>query len=219
MIRANKCVNEPAMRGAAGRVRESTTAACGTRCVMDGTCTSRGEWRTRCRSAHRAWRRDAGLALPAVIAVGAAVAALTGTWFESALTESRRARAWSDRLIAFHAADAALAACTARLLHGAAPYLDEAALPAEPDAWRRTPALGVADAFAPFAAWPMAAQPPRCLIEAWRGAGPAGSRAYLVTARGVGSHASSVVWLQSQVALRDGRIVAGRWRRVVAVHQ
>ncbi len=219
MIRANKCVNEPAMRGAAGRVRESTTAACGTRCVMDGTCTSRGEWRTCCRSAHRAWRRDAGLALPAVIAVGAAVAALTGTWFESALTESRRARALSDRLIAFHAADAALAACTARLLRGAAPYLDEAVSHAEPDAWRRTPALGVADAFAPFAAWPMAAQPPRCLIEAWRGAGPAGSRAYLVTARGVGSHASSVVWLQSQVALRDGRIVAGRWRRVAAVHQ
>jgi Tfp pilus assembly protein PilX len=59
--------------------------------------------------------------------------------------------------------------------------------------------------------------PPRCLIEAWRGAGPAGSRAYLVTARGVGGDASSVVWLQSQLALRDGRIVAQRWRRVVTV--
>ncbi|WP_409364531.1 hypothetical protein [Burkholderia sp. Bp8998] len=158
------------------------------------------------------------MALPAVIAVGAAVAALTGTWFESALTESRRTRALSDRLIAFHAADAALVACTARLLRGGAPYMDEPASPGEPDAWRRTPALGGADAFVPFASWPMAAQPPRCLIEAWRGVGPQGSRAYLITARGVGGHASSVVWLQSQVALRDGRIVAQRWRRVAAVH-
>ncbi|WP_321819985.1 MULTISPECIES: hypothetical protein [unclassified Burkholderia] len=175
--------------------------------------------RARFPSASRGWRRDAGLALPAVIAVGAAVAALTGTWFESALTESRRTRALSDRLIAFHAADAALAACTARLLRGGAPYMDEPLSPGEPDAWRRTPALGVDDAFAPFASWPMAARPPRCLIEAWRGVGPQGSRAYLVTARGVGGHASSVVWLQSQVALRDGRIVAQRWRRVAAVHR
>ncbi|VVU53755.1 hypothetical protein BAN20980_06418 [Burkholderia anthina] len=219
MNRANECVNEPAMRGAAGHVRESTMEAGGAQRVMGGTCMSRREWRTGGRSANRAWRRDAGLALPVVIAVGAAVAALTGTWFEAALTESRRARALSDRLIAFHAADAALTACTARLLRGAAPYVDEAASHVEPDAWRRTPALSAADAFAPFASWPMAAQPPRCLIEAWRGAGPAGSRAYLVTARGVGGHASSVVWLQSQVALRDGRIVAGHWRRVAAMHQ
>ncbi|MDI9701549.1 hypothetical protein QM312_37215, partial [Burkholderia cenocepacia] len=61
----------------------------------------------RLRPARRAGRRDAGLALPAVIAVGAAVAALTGTWFDAALTESRRTRALSDRLIAFHAASAA----------------------------------------------------------------------------------------------------------------
>ena len=175
--------------------------------------------RTRFPSTSRHWRRDAGLALPAVIAVGAAVAALTGTWFESALTESRRTRALSDRLIAFHAADAAVAACTARLLRGGAPYIDELASSAEPDAWRRATALGVAEALAPFASWPMAAQPPRCLIEAWRGVGPRGSRAYLVTARGVGSHASSVVWLQSQVAVRHGRIVAQRWRRVAAVHR
>ncbi|WP_254615045.1 hypothetical protein [Burkholderia pyrrocinia] len=157
--------------------------------------------------------------MPAVIAVGAAIAALTGTWFESALTESRRTRALSDRLIAFHAADAALDACTARLLRGSAPYVNEGEAHAEPDAWRRTPALAAAEAFAPFAGWPMAAQPPRCLIEAWRGAGPAGGRAYLVTARGVGAHASSAVWLQHQVAIRDGRIVARRWRRVAVVHR
>ncbi|MDN7879939.1 hypothetical protein [Burkholderia aenigmatica] len=169
------------------------------------------------RSASRDWHRDAGLALPAVIAVGAAVAALTGTWFEAALTESRRTRALSDRLVAFHAADAALAACTARLRRGAAPYVSERESHTEPDAWRRMPALAAAEAFAPFAGWPMAAQPPRCLIEAWRGAGPAGSRAYVVTARGVGAHASSAVWLQHQVAIRDGHIVALRWRRVAAV--
>lgn len=162
--------------------------------------------------------RDAGLALPAVMAVAAAVVALAGTWFESALTESRRTRALSDRMIAFHAADAALAACIVRLRSGAAPYLDEPASQGdEPRAWRRAPALRLADAFEPFASWPLAAQPPRCLIEAWRGAGPAGSRAYLVTARGVGGDAASVVWLQSQLALRDGRIVAQRWRRVVTV--
>lgn len=179
--------------------------------------TNRREPRIRFRSAGRDWRRDAGLALPAVIAVGAAVAALTGTWFESALTESRRTRALSDRLIAFHAADAALAACTARLLRGSAPYVNEGESRAEPDAWRRMPAMAAAEAFAPFAGWPMAAQPPRCLIEAWRGAGPAGGRAYVVTARGVGAHTSSAVWLQHQVAIRDGRIVALRWRRVAEV--
>lgn len=171
----------------------------------------------RLRSASRAWRRDAGLALPAVIAVGAAVAALTGTWFEAALTESRRTRALSGRLVAFHAADAALAACTARLRRGSAPYMSEGESHAEPDAWRRMPALGGAEAFTPFAGWPMAVQPPRCLIEAWRGAGPAGGRAYVVTARGVGAHASSAVWLQHQVAIRDGHIVALRWRRVATV--
>lgn len=172
----------------------------------------------RCRLVRRAWRREAGLALPAVIAVGAAVAALTGTWFDAALTESRRTRALSDRLIAFHAADAALAACTARLLHGSAPYVSESDSRAEPDTWRRMPPLAAAEAFAPFADWPMAAQPPRCLIEAWRPpSAQAGDRAYLVTARGVGAHASSAVWLQHQVAIRAGRIVVLRWRRVAAV--
>nr|WP_241011740.1 pilus assembly protein [Burkholderia sp. Ac-20392] len=155
--------------------------------------------------------------MPAVIAVGAAVAALTGTWFEAALTESRRTRALSDRLVAFHAADAALAACTARLRRGSAPYMSEGESHAEPDAWRRTPALAAAEAFAPFAGWPMAAQPPRCLIEAWRGVGPAGGRAYVVTARGVGAHASSAVWLQHQVVIRDGHIVALHWRRIATV--
>ncbi|KEZ06414.1 hypothetical protein GQ57_06920 [Burkholderia sp. MSh2] len=151
------------------------------------------------------------------MAVGAAVAALTGTWFEAALTESRRTRALSDRLVAFHAADAALAACTARLRAGSAPYVSEGESYAEPQAWRRMPALAAAEAFAPFAGWPMAAQPPRCLIEAWRGAGPVGARAYLVTARGVGAHASSAVWLQHQVAILDGHVVALRWRHVATV--
>ncbi|RQR67322.1 hypothetical protein DIE19_02015 [Burkholderia sp. Bp9126] len=164
-------------------------------------------------------RRDAGMALPAVVAVGAAVAALTGTWFEAALTEARRTRALSDRLIAFHAADAALGACVARLRHGAAPYLGRGASDAEPDAWRRVPALAMPEAFAPFAGWPMAARPPRCLIEAWPLAWPAGGRAYVVTARGVGAHASSAVWLQMQVVMRNGRIVAQRWRRVAAHHR
>ncbi|MGS0896266.1 hypothetical protein ACVBGC_27595 [Burkholderia stagnalis] len=153
------------------------------------------------------------------MAVGAAIAALTGTWFESALTESRRTRALSDRLTAFHAADAALAVCTADLLQGSAPYLRDGESGTEPDAWRRMSMQVIPEAFAPFDGWPMAAQPPSCLIEAWRQADPVGGRAYLVTARGVGAHASSAVWLQSQIAIRDGRIVAQRWRRVAALHR
>lgn len=175
--------------------------------------------------------RDAGLALPAVMAVSAAVAASTAIWFESALTESRRTRALSDRLIAFHAADAALGACTAALLRGTA--RDSSArepqgrlqgeLPGQPQRepimWQRIPALAHPDAFQPFADWPMAAQPPRCLIEAWPNADPPDGRAYLITARGVGAQASSAAWLQTQIAVRGGRVIAQRWRRVAALHR
>nr|WP_246326998.1 hypothetical protein [Burkholderia guangdongensis] len=159
--------------------------------------------------------RATGMVLPAVVAVGAAIAALTGAWFEAALTEARRTRALSDRLIAFHAADAALAVCVTRLQHGTARYLGPTSR-TEPGAWRRASALAMPDAIEPFAAWPMAAQPPRCLIEAWDLRRTAGDRAYLVTARGVGSHASTTVWLQMQILMREGRIVARRWRRVAA---
>lgn len=171
--------------------------------------------------------RDAGLALPAVMAVSAAVAASTAIWFESALTESRRTRALSDRLIAFHAADAALGACTAALLRGTARDSSARELQGElqgqpqrePTMWQRMPALAHPDAFQPFADWPMAAQPPRCLIEAWPDADPPDGRAYLITARGVGAQASSAVWLQTQIAVRGGRVVAQRWRRVAALHR
>lgn len=175
--------------------------------------------------------RDAGLALPAVMAVSAAVAASTAIWFESALTESRRTRALSDRLIAFHAADAALGACTAALLRGTAressarepqgePQSELQGQPQrEPTMWQRMPALAHPDAFQPFADWPMAAQPPRCLIEAWPNADPPDGRAYLITARGVGAQASSAVWLQTQIAVRGGRVIAQRWRRVAALHR
>ncbi|ABX16260.1 conserved hypothetical protein [Burkholderia multivorans ATCC 17616] len=171
--------------------------------------------------------RDAGLALPAVMAVSAAVAASTAIWFESALTESRRTRALSDRLIAFHAADAALGACTAALLRGTARDSSARELQGElqgqpqrePTMWQRMPALEHPDAFQPFSDWPMAAQPPRCLIEAWPDADPPDGRAYLITARGVGAQASSAVWLQTQLAVRGGRVVAQRWRRVAALHR
>jgi Tfp pilus assembly protein PilX len=160
-------------------------------------------------------RRAKGIALPAVVAVGAAVAALTGAWFEAALTEARRTRALSDRLIAFHAADAALAACTARLEDGTARYL-KATSGAEPDAWRRASAFTTPEAIEPFVAWPMAARPPRCLIEAWDLRPFVVEQRYLVTARGVGAHASTAAWLQMQVLIHDGRIVARRWRHVAA---
>ncbi|AYY60798.1 pilus assembly PilX family protein [Burkholderia multivorans] len=165
------------------------------------------------------------------MAVSAAVAASTAIWFESALTESRRTRALSDRLIAFHAADAALGACTAALLPGTArdssarePQSElqgelQGQPQREPTMWQRMPALEHPDAFQPFADWPMAAQPPRCLIEAWPDADPPDGRAYLITARGVGAQASSAVWLQTQLAVRGGRVVAQRWRRVAALHR
>ncbi|MBU9401203.1 pilus assembly PilX family protein [Burkholderia multivorans] len=165
------------------------------------------------------------------MAVSAAVAASTAIWFESALTESRRTRALSDRLIAFHAADAALGACTAALLRGTArdstarePQSElkgelQGQPQREPTMWQRMPALAHPDAFLPFADWPMAAQPPRCLIEAWPDADPPDGRAYLITARGVGAQASSAVWLQTQIAVRGGRVIAQRWRRVAALHR
>ncbi|QIX19519.1 hypothetical protein [Burkholderia multivorans] len=165
------------------------------------------------------------------MAVSAAVAASTAIWFESALTESRRTRALSDRLIAFHAADAALGACTAALLRGTARESSarepqgelqddlQGQPQREPIMWQRMPALAHPDAFQPFADWPMAAQPPRCLIEAWPDADPPDGRAYVITARGVGAQASSAVWLQTQIAVRGGRVVAQRWRRVAALHR
>lgn len=176
----------------------------------------RPERRGRPPASGQGIRRMTGMALPAVVTVAAAIVALTGAWFEAALTEARRTRALSDRLIAFHAADAALAACVARLRRGKAAYLDAGMSHAEPDAWRRASALARPEAIEPFAAWPMAARPPRCLIEAWGIGHPAPGRAYLVTAHGVGSHASSAAWLQMQILIRDGRIVAQRWRRVAA---
>nr|WP_258179403.1 pilus assembly protein [Burkholderia multivorans] len=143
------------------------------------------------------------------------------------MTESRRTRALSDRLIAFHAADAALGACTAALLRGTARDSSARELQGElqgqpqrePTMWQRMPALEHPDAFQPFSDWPMAAQPPRCLIEAWPDADPPDGRAYLITARGVGAQASSAVWLQTQLAVRGGRVVAQRWRRVAALHR
>jgi hypothetical protein len=84
---------------------------------------------------------------------------------------------------------------------------------------RATRTLAHPDAFSPFADWPMAAQPPRCLIEAWPDADPPDGRAYLITARGVGAKPSSAVWLQTQLAVRGGRVVAQRWRRVAALHR
>jgi len=178
---------------------------------------TRPERRRRPPASGKRIRRMTGMALPAVVTVAAAIVALTGAWFEAALTEARRTRALSDRLIAFHAADAALAACVARLRRAEAVYLDAAdRSDAEPDAWRRASALARPEAIEPFAAWPMAVRPPRCLIEAWGIGHPATDRAYLVTARGVGSHASTSAWLQMQILIRDGRIVAQRWRRVAA---
>ncbi len=164
-------------------------------------------------------RRDAGMALPAVVAVGAAIAALTGAWFESALTEARRTRALSDHLIAFHAADAALAVCVARLRQGGAPYIPAGASGAEPDAWRDRLAFAMPEAIEPFAQWPISARPPRCLIEAWRIGDRADDHAYLVTARGTGAHMSATAWLQMQVRIRDGVIVTRRWRRVASAHR
>ncbi|MEX3526846.1 MAG: hypothetical protein VB143_05565 [Burkholderia sp.] len=147
--------------------------------------------------------------------------------FEVSMSEARSVAAFASRSIAFHAAEAALAACehhlAERIAFAAEPtraslpsggaLLDEAG---EPEGWRRRGALEGPAALRPFAHWPGAAVAPSCLIERWPIASRPRWRAYLLTARGSGSTRVTTVWLQLQLAFEDGRLVARRWRRVAA---
>ncbi len=168
-----------------------------------------------------------GMALPVVLAVMAALLALTAAWFEIALVDARRSVGLASRAIAFRAADAALDACVSAVLRGAhadgaaqgavsavdlsdvgrPPASDPARGPAQ---WRQPGAFDGVAAIRPFAAWPGAAQPPSCVIE--RGGAPAAGE--LITARGIGATRATVEWLQAQIRV-DGARVVRRWRRVV----
>jgi hypothetical protein len=168
-----------------------------------------------------------GMALPVVLAVMAALLALTAAWFEIALVEARRGVGLASRAIAFRAADAALDACVSAVLRGdhaggaanggvSAVDLAEVDGPHASDParglaqWRQPGAFDAAAAIRPFAAWPDAAQPPSCVIE--RGGAPASGE--LITARGIGATRATVEWLQAQIRV-DGERVVRRWRRIV----
>jgi hypothetical protein len=164
-----------------------------------------------------------GMALPVVLAVMAALLALTAAWFEIALVDARRNAGIASRLIAFRAADAALEACVRAAVRdehaNGAPIggiLSEAGGPPPPDAahtpaqWQQPGAFDAAGAMRPFAAWPGAAQSPSCVIE--RGVAPAAG--VVITARGVGATRATVEWLQAQIRV-DGERVVRRWRRIV----
>lgn len=175
-------------------------------------------WRMRCatkRWAHCAYR-SRGVALPGVLAVTASLAVMSSAWFEIAATEMRRTTSLASRLIAFHAADAALDACADALLNGTAAHDAASAEDAagEPAGWRSTGAFDGSRAFAPYPNWPNAAQAPSCVIEAWRLPARPGARAYVVTARGIGATRDTGEWLQLQIVVERGR-VERRWRRVV----
>nr|WP_244129809.1 hypothetical protein [Burkholderia gladioli] len=148
--------------------------------------------------------------------------------FEVSMSDARSMAAFASRSVAFHAAEAALAVCERSLVERVAFAAEPTraslssggGLPAaagEPEGWRQRGALEGPAALHPFAHWPAAAAAPSCLIERWPIASRPRWRAYLLTARGIGSTRLTTVWLQLQLAFEDGRPVARRWRRVAAV--
>lgn len=185
--------------------------------------------RCRCRCRYcslRAVRTQRGVALPAVLALTAAVLALSGAMYENAVQPLRRSAELADRVNAFRAADAALAACVAALSGagaaglGAREWQARARLGA-PGAWRSPRAFDGSEAFRPFAAWPGAAAAPACVFEPSSpdsAAGPQAqasqAQAFLITARGTGTRrAGAQQYVQAQVAVGAER-VAYRWRAV-----
>lgn len=169
-----------------------------------------------------------GAALPGVLVLISALLVASAAGFEMSMSEARSVAAFASRSIAFHAAEAALAVCerslAERVAFAAEPRRaslssggEVLAVAGEPEGWRQPGALEGPAALHPFAHWPRAAAAPSCLIERWPIASRPRWRAYLLTARGIGSTRLTTVWLQLQLAFEDGRPVARRWRRVAAV--
>ncbi|CAM2158764.1 hypothetical protein EHZ19_04855 [Paraburkholderia bannensis] len=157
--------------------------------------------------------RERGVALPVVLVIVSTMLVTSAAWFESSLFEARSAAGMADHLQAFHAADAALIACTRTLIDGTAAASATPAQSGEPAGWKRSDTFA-AQAATPIASWPASVRPPQCLVEPWRIATRPEARAYLVTARGYGATENAQSWLQMQVVF-DGTRVEQHWRRIV----
>ena len=152
---------------------------------------------------------ERGMTLPVVLALVALLQLLALAQLDIATVALRSAAGLRDRVVAFYAADAALAVCARKLSDGALTARvwtgDD-----EPAYWRLFEAFDgdYAPAVRVAASWPGAAQAPQCLLEITQ-TGSDNPR-YLLTARGVGASlgasAGTQAWMQ---AARVG--TSGRW--------
>lgn len=157
-------------------------------------------------------KRQRGIALPVVLMLSAMMLATSAAWFEMSIVTARAASNTQNALQAFHAADAALTQCARMALDGTARALPDVAQ--EPVGWQRAVTFDAA-ALTPFAQWPDAWRPPRCLVEGWLLAARPETRAWLITARAFGATQASQIWLQVELVV-DGERVERHWRQVAA---
>lgn len=158
--------------------------------------------------------RQRGVMLPIVLLISSMMLVTSAAWFETSLAAARGTINVREYLQAFHAADSALTLC-ARSVVAAASTQSAAPLPVAsgvPAQWKLAAAFE-AGAVTPVAQWPGSLRAPQCLIEAWRLATRADTRAYLVTSRGFGRASESQVWLQMELVV-DGEKIERHWRRV-----
>ena len=168
---------------------------------------------SRSRSQRRR-TRSRGIALPVVLLIAAMMLTTSAAWFEQTVAAARNAAGIYDHLIAMHAADSALTACTRNLINGSLSGVPGAS--GEPIGWK-SQATFESNSVAPFASWPVSLsfRAPQCLAETWRLTNRANAQAYLLTARGYGRNQDSQTWLQLQLVI-DGGAVEKHWRRIAA---
>jgi hypothetical protein len=156
---------------------------------------------------------ERGTTLPVVLALVALLQLLALAQLDIATVALRSAMGLRDRVVAFYAADAALAICARKLSDGdltARVWAGDD----EPAYWRLFDAFDgdYAPAVRVAASWPGASQAPQCLLEmAQTGAD---APRYLMTARGVGAHFGTQAWLQGARVGNSGRWF---WRSVAQV--
>jgi len=153
---------------------------------------------------------ERGMTLPVVLALVALLQLLALAQLDIATVALRSAMGLRDRVVAYYAADAALAICARKLSDGALTARVWAG-DDEPAYWRRFEAFDgdYAPAVRVAASWPGASEAPRCLLEmAQTGAD---SQRYLLTARGVSTSLGTQAWMQ---AARVGDVGPWFWRSV-----
>lgn len=156
------------------------------------------------------------MVLPIILLISTMTLTTSAAWFEISLAAARGTANVRDYLQAFHAADSALTLC-ARSVIAAASAQSTAPPPAvsgEPTQWKVSAAFETG-AIMPVTQWPGSLRAPQCLIEPWRLATRADTRAYLLTSRGFGRVSESQVWLQMELVF-DGGKIERHWRRVAA---